>query len=88
MTKLWLSLVEKLRIKINNNSISNILYQSLINKNIKCKILNNIKVNDILNESFENNIPGILLEFNEKYINDINTLTYICKIIINRLNSI
>jgi hypothetical protein len=73
--------------KINNSSISNFLYQSLIANNINCKILNNIKVNDILNESSENKIPGILLEFNEKYINDIDTLTYICEIIINKLNN-
>jgi hypothetical protein len=61
---------------------------SLLKKKYHVKIISGINVLDILNETAEYNIPGVLLEFNEKYINDIKGLKTLCIIISQYINTI
>lgn len=67
----------------NGISISKTLYNVLKRNKIYTKIIDNIDVLDILNQSFEYNIPGILLEFNERFSSEINKqrLDQICNIV-------
>lgn len=62
-------------------SLSGVLLNNLKLNGVDCKIISDIKVLDILNEANENNIPGILLEFNEKFSVGGERLAKICKII-------
>lgn len=50
-------------------SLSKTLYENL-RLRFTSKIIDNITVNDIMNQGKEFNIPGVLLEFNEKYAED------------------
>jgi hypothetical protein len=70
----------------NGKSLTNMLYNHLIKNKIDCKIITGIVVNDIMNEGNEYGIPGILIEFNEQLLENINRFKYICKIITNSLN--
>jgi hypothetical protein len=56
----------KLDRSYKNNSLSESLYRNLKNNNINVKIIKDIDVLDIINEASEINIPGILIEINEK----------------------
>ena len=67
--------------QVNNISLSKTLYKNISKCGFYCKIINNIDVLDILNNAYEYKIPGILIEFNEKFITDTKRLEHICKII-------
>lgn len=68
-------------------SICNTLFNRL-SQNCKCKILEGITVNDILNNCSELNIPGILIEINEKFTQDPKSLEPILNCIINEIKQI
>lgn len=51
---------------------------SKLKENFNCKIIEGIKVNDIMNEASEYDVGGILLEFNEKYKDDLAGLNCLC----------
>lgn len=70
----------------NGISISKTLCNNLRTK-YNCKIISGITVNDILNEASEYNIPGVLLEFNEKYKDDVDGLKIMCRYIVYMLSS-
>ena len=70
-------------------SICNELFSCLQTvKDIKIKVIDGITVNDILNETHENNIPGILIEINEKYDKDYKKLVPIIDCIINKVKEL
>jgi hypothetical protein len=70
-------------------SICNEIFTCLQNiKDIKIKVIDGITVNDILNETHENEIPGILIEINEKFNNDHKNLFPIVECIINKVKEI
>lgn len=60
-------------------SLSKTLNNNLISLGVDCKIIRGIKVNDIINHSKDFGIPGVLLEFNEKFTQDVVRLKQICK---------
>jgi hypothetical protein len=66
-----------------NRKLTNLLYHMLSKQGIRVKILKGISVNDILNQSAEHHIPGILIEFNESFNQKAKLLSEICKTIIN-----
>ena len=59
---------------------------NLLKDSYKVKIIADINVLDILNETAEYNIPGVLLEFNEKFINKKTELENLCTIISQYIN--
>ena len=67
-------------------SISQSLFNGLKYK-YKVKIISNVDVLDILNQANKYKLGGILLEFNEKYKNNIKDLEILCKIICNIITS-
>lgn len=70
-------------------SLCNILYECLSHKtNVNCKIIEGITVNDIMNNASEYKIPGVLIEVNEKYIQDPDKLYPIFKRLVLKLKSI
>jgi hypothetical protein len=48
---------------------------------LRSKIITGITVNDIMNQGAEHDIPAVLLEFNEKYLKDPDSLYKICELI-------
>lgn len=68
-------------------SICNTLFNCL-SRNCKCKILEGITVNDILNNCYELNIPGILIEINEKFTQESDKLEPILNCIIKEIKQI
>ena len=66
-----------------NRKLTNLLYSILSKRGIRVKILGGISVNDILNQSAEHNIPGILIEYNESFNNHPKLLASICKTILD-----
>lgn len=71
----------------NGVSISNTLCNNLKLK-YNSKIITGITVNDILNEASEYNVPGVLIEFNEKYKTDHDGLNSLTIYIVSILNHI
>lgn len=61
----------------DRTSISYELFLCLKN-NYNVKIISDIRVLDILNESSEHGIPGVLLEFNEKFLQRKKDLDRLC----------
>lgn len=73
--------------KFKEISISYELFQCLKNT-YNVKIISDINVLDILNQSHESNVSGVLLEFNEKFASSPEELSSLCNnicICINRL---
>jgi hypothetical protein len=68
-----------------DKSLCNTLYISL-QRYFTCKIIKNIHVLDILNNANDHQIPGVLLEFNEKFNYDKNALNFMCSIILNTIH--
>jgi hypothetical protein len=69
----------------NGRSICQTLYNALAKYNVRCKIIYNITVNDIMNQGSEYNIPGILIEFNEKFVDHTDRLYDICRMLVKTL---
>lgn len=67
-------------------SLSHSIYSALHDK-IECKIIRGISVNDILNNSAEHAISGVLLEFNERFNDNPDQLFDLCSIIASVLAS-
>lgn len=68
-----------------NKRLANLLHSALSRRKVRVKILEGISVNDILNQTSEHNIPGILIEYNESFNKNPNSLLQICRIIINEI---
>lgn len=75
---------------IGNFSLSDSIYKYLVYNGIYCKVIEDVKVLDILNNSHEFGIPGILLEFNESLGHEekIDRLNYICNIVCQSIDDI
>ena len=73
--------------KFRGVSISYELFQCL-KKRYNVKIISDIDVLDILNHSSEYNIPGVLLEFNEKYAKTGTKLDNLCTDICNCIKNL
>lgn len=71
-----------------NMPLAQMIYETLYDAGFKTKIIRGIAVNDILSHASEHSIPGVLLEYNEKFNRDPKTLEKICSIIINRIKMI
>ena len=69
-------------------SLSKTLFATLTRSGINTKLITGIKVNDIMNNAAENDIPGVLIEVNEKYNHNTEELAQICDIILTALNTI
>lgn len=74
--------------EFRGKSICNTIYKALVKGKITSKIIRGITVNDILNQSSEYDLSGILIEFNEKFKSEPDRLYDICKIIASSLSSI
>ena len=66
------------RDRIHNTSLSAVIEKQLSRRGVNIKTITGIKINDILNEANEYNIPAVLLEFNEKLIDDPTRVKQLC----------
>lgn len=71
-----------------NIPLAQIIYETLHNAGFRTKIIRGIAVNDILTHAGEHSIPGVLLEYNERFNRDPKTLKKICSVVINRIKII
>jgi len=72
----------------DNVNLSETFLSCLQKAGLNSKIIRGIKVNDIMNESSDHNIPSVLFEFNEKYTNDTEGLHRICSCLVQTIKSL
>lgn len=75
---------------IKGQSLTTSLFKSLSVVKVNVKILEGIKVLDIINSAWDRNVPGILLEFNEKFNEENNRerLNFILSIIAKNIQKL
>jgi len=69
-------------------SITMALFNASTNSKIRAKLVRNITVNDIMNESSELEIPAVLLEFNEGLLRNPERMAFICGVVAEALYDI
>jgi hypothetical protein len=74
-------LLEGPKDSFDGSSLSRSLWMACLKAGLRSKIITGITVNDIMNQGAEHDIPAVLLEFNEKYLKDPDSLYKICELI-------
>ena len=61
------------------------LYDALHNAGLRVRLLRGITVNDIMQQAAEHDVPGVLLEYNEAYNRDPESLKRACQVVLSVL---